>query len=90
MYIPMKAMVSNSNLPSNVRGSIGNRKENWSRILKYLILVLFFQIAIWSWASYFISPGFDFHVHKMGLIIYAHDQDYFENHCLSENLFKTL
>lgn len=86
----MKANIGNLNIPSNVRGSIGNRKKHWSKISKCLILILFFLVAIWPWKSYFISLSSDFHVYKMGLTIYARDQNYVENHCLSESLFKNV
>lgn len=39
----MKVTVGNSNIPSDVRGTIGDRKEYWSKISKCLTLVLFFK-----------------------------------------------
>lgn len=39
----MKATVSNSNIPSDVRGNIFKRKEHWFKISQCLNPVLFFK-----------------------------------------------
>lgn len=63
-------MKGNSNIPSHVRGAIGDGRAPVQDIQMSNPSSIFL-IAIWPWKSRFISLSPDFHVYKV-ILIYMH------------------